>query len=475
MKKSLKLLVITLLLSSNLFSQSGTGCWREISAGASNFCLAIKMDGTLWGWGQNANLLGLNGNMANQNLPMQIGIATDWMTVSAGANHSLAVKTNGTLWGWGNGSFGQLGNGNTISTWTVTQVGTATDWLKVSAGAGFSLAIKNTGTLWSFGINNTGQLGINSIINQGLPTQIGTSSNWNLIDAGNQHSLAIDNSGMLYSWGNNTFGQLGDGTNTTSLIPIPIGTASTFSKISAGFDHSMALDTNGILFTCGNNNAGQVCDGTTTANNVITPIIDSDGSVNFYIEISAGSLFSLAIKNDNTLWSSGYNLFMQLAHGNIQTNTNVLTQIGTSNTWNTISAGNSHSMAMETTTQLREAGRNWEGQIGIGTNNMSVGILQSVGCPTTLSNQIVSSKKLDINVFPNPTTDIISINYNLDESTQLTLKVTNLQGQIVLKNIFEKMSGFQNDSLDLSNQASGLYFINLATETGNYTSKVMKK
>ncbi|WP_396195287.1 RCC1 domain-containing protein [Flavobacterium sp.] len=144
-----KLLTYKLLLFCTLiFGQGSNGCWRVISAGQ-NFSMGVKSDGTLWGWGQNSNRLGLGlANLADQNLPTQIGTANDWLTVSAGAVHTLALKTNGTLWAWGNGQFGQLGNAIFNSaTPNVTQIGTATDWVEISAGNRFSLAIKNNGTL----------------------------------------------------------------------------------------------------------------------------------------------------------------------------------------------------------------------------------------------------------------------------------------------------------------------------------------
>ncbi|WP_395044213.1 T9SS type A sorting domain-containing protein [Flavobacterium sp.] len=477
MKSKLQLLVIILLFSSNVFSQVGSTCWRMVSAGE-NFSLGIKTDGTMWAWGQNSNRLGLGlGNLINQNLPTQIGTATDWATVSAGNVHSLAVKTNGTLWSWGNGQFGQLGNGVFNSaTPNVTQIGTATDWLTVSAGNRFSLAIKTTGTLWSFGLNNTGQLGINNVVNQNLPVQVGTSSNWSKIDAGNQHSLAIDNSGFIYAWGNNTFGQLGDGTNTTSLIPIIISTANNWAEVSAGFDHSMALNTNGNLFTFGNNTNGQLCDGTNTTSNLFVPIgFNSDGSITLYIAISSGNNFSLAIKNDNTLYSSGFNSAGQLGLGN-NTTVNTLNQVGTSNNWFAISAGDIHSLAMETTTPLWSTGRNLEGQLGIGTFVFSYNTLQTVNCPTTtLSNETISLIKTSISVYPNPTNDKVNINYNLEFSEKITLKVTNIQGQIINEINVDRNSGIQTESIDLSNQSSGMYFVSITTESKNFTAKVMKR
>jgi alpha-tubulin suppressor-like RCC1 family protein len=41
--------------------------------------------------------------------------------------HSLALKTDGTLWGWGFNFDGELGDGTSNSKSTPTQIGTATD------------------------------------------------------------------------------------------------------------------------------------------------------------------------------------------------------------------------------------------------------------------------------------------------------------------------------------------------------------
>ena len=38
----------------------------------------------------------------------------------------------------------------------------------------------------------------------------------------------------------------------------------------------------------------------------------------------------------------------------------------------------------------------------------------------------------------------------------------------------DKSSGFQNDTVDLSNESRGMYFVSIIGDNFNYTSKVIK-
>lgn len=452
-----------------LYGQGGTtSCWREVSAGQ-NFTLAIKSDGTLWGWGANSNLLGLGYFSVSENLPIQIGTANDWLTVSAGGNHSLAVKTNGTLWSWGSGIFGQLGNGAFNSaTFNVTQVGTATDWIRVSAGSLFSVALKNNGTLWTWGRNDVGQLGNNTLIDTNVPAQVGTATDWSQIEAGNEHTLAIKTTGTLWSWGNNPFGQLGNGTATASNNPIIIS-ALTWSAVSAGFDHSMALDVNGLLYTWGNNTNGQLCSGTNTAVNIPTLVVSTSGAINFYLAISAGQTHSMVLRNDNTLWTSGQNTSGQLGIGN-NTNTNILNQVGTGTNWQLISAGFVHSEAMEIGANLWSAGRGLEGQLGVG-NNLNSNIIVMVTCPAGLSTADVNANIRNIKLYPNPTSDFLTLATNSSFAEDGIIKITTMQGQLI------QTLNFQNiptQTIDLSNLTSGIYILSISTKDLDYQTKIIK-
>jgi alpha-tubulin suppressor-like RCC1 family protein len=76
--------------------------------------LAIKKDGTVWAWGENST-----GQLGNETsgkdkysyVPVQVKGIKDVLAISAGSYHSLALKKDGTVWGWGANARGQLGNG----------------------------------------------------------------------------------------------------------------------------------------------------------------------------------------------------------------------------------------------------------------------------------------------------------------------------------------------------------------------------
>lgn len=88
----------------------------NVSCGG-NFCAAIKTDGSLWTWGLCEDGHLGDGNVGNvtylgrrlQNVPNKI--MDDVAFVSCGSYHTLAVKTDGSLWGWGSNRYGELGNG----------------------------------------------------------------------------------------------------------------------------------------------------------------------------------------------------------------------------------------------------------------------------------------------------------------------------------------------------------------------------
>jgi alpha-tubulin suppressor-like RCC1 family protein len=83
---------------------------NQIYAGANHSC-AVKTDGTLWCWGGNQfGQLG-TGDMDARTSPTQIApsvLGSSVATAYAGGGHTCAIKTDGSLWCWGNNAYGQI-------------------------------------------------------------------------------------------------------------------------------------------------------------------------------------------------------------------------------------------------------------------------------------------------------------------------------------------------------------------------------
>jgi alpha-tubulin suppressor-like RCC1 family protein len=301
--------------------------------------MAIKSDGTLWGWGQWESLgvlsldrapwrvvgMGVASTAAGHlhstavttagelvawgdnsfgqlGLPAMPGATPTYQVVGSGyassavgLYHTVALKTDGTLWAWGDNLFGQLGDGTMAAQESPVQVGT--DFAAVAAGLFHTMALKTDGTLWAWGDNFFGQLGDGTMVPRPTPAMVG--SGYAAVSAGAFHTSAVKMDGTLWTWGNNGCGQLGDGTTEPSLDPVQIGSG--FVAAAAGGLHTAALKADGTLWVWGNNDAGQIGDETTTSR--LTPRqVGTD-----CVSVSAGWAHTAAVKSDGTLWTWGNN------------------------------------------------------------------------------------------------------------------------------------------------------------------------
>jgi alpha-tubulin suppressor-like RCC1 family protein len=256
-----------------LLTQVGTATnWQQVASGDS-FTVGLKTNGTLWAWGRNDTYQMGDGSCCTDRLsPGQVGTANDWAFVAAsGTRTALAIKTNGTLWGWGLNGGGILGPSTVSSRQNPTQLNTATNWSSLSVGWTHVLALKTNNTLWSWGGGHYGENGdtFPQTYFRDTPVQIGTDT-WFCVSAGFEISYGVKTNGTLWAWGHNNVGQLGDGTTTDRYQPVQIGTDTDWVTVSAGYQHGVALKSNGALWAWGNNDYGQLGNGTTTA--TTTPI-----------------------------------------------------------------------------------------------------------------------------------------------------------------------------------------------------------
>ncbi len=85
---------------------------------------------------------------------------TDVVCVEAGGYHTLALKKDGTVWGWGyNFYWGQLGDGEASWRTNPVRVQGVTNAVAVAAGKYHTVVLAADGTVWTCGSNMHGSLG----------------------------------------------------------------------------------------------------------------------------------------------------------------------------------------------------------------------------------------------------------------------------------------------------------------------------
>jgi alpha-tubulin suppressor-like RCC1 family protein len=317
--------------------------WDKVDGGGTH-SLAITKTGELWSWGSNnIGQLGLGDTNVRTTLN-QVGTASNWIQVSADS-HSLAINSDGELWGWGSNSFGNLGLGDTTNRLIPTRIGTASNWIQVSAGGGYTLALNSNGELWACGSNQDGKTGLNTTTGSTLTlTRVGTASNWTKISASTNHSLAINSSGQLWAWGRNAAGHLGLGDTTLRSTPTQVGTASNWTDASSGTAHSLAINSSGQLWAWGSNFFGVTGLNTQTGNTLVPTQV---GTASNWSQVNAANSWSLAITNNNQLWSWGSGAE---GRNGLNTTDNILVpvRVGTASNWLRVGTGGAHSLAVIT-------------------------------------------------------------------------------------------------------------------------------
>jgi alpha-tubulin suppressor-like RCC1 family protein len=304
-------------VNSNLPIQIGSDTdWKTVSS-AWNFRIALKDNGTLWYWGFYPTSQTTSGTTISTyvSLPTQLGTDTDWKFVDcSGGAHCLAIKQDGSLWGWGGSWYGQLGLGSfyTNTILVPTRIGTDNDWEKAVVSYIFnngysnasSFAIKTNGTLWAWGSNESGQLGDGTSISKNVPVQIGSSTDWSLIYSAWNTTLAIKTDGTLWAAGSNYLGRYGNGTQTSSPTFIQIGTDTNWKSVAVGWNHSLGVKMDGTLWAWGDNHYS----GFGTGNDIdsLVPIRVGAESDWQSVSIGKGTISnSQALKSDATLWAWG--------------------------------------------------------------------------------------------------------------------------------------------------------------------------
>jgi len=343
--------------SSPVQTITGGSNWVEINCGYFNIA-GLKDDGTLWTWGRNyQGGLGDNTTVGKSSPVQTIAGGTDWKTMVVGTyyEHCAAIKTDGTLWLWGHNEYGEIGDETTVDKSSPVQtIAGGTDWKQVASGGGHTAAIKNDGTLWMWGYNGGeefdkyGQLGDNTIIDKSSPIQtVCGGTDWKSVSCGARFTASIKNNGTLWTWGENANGQLGDETTSNKSSPVQtIAGGTDWKQISCGDNHMIAIKNDGTCWTWGWNAQGQLGDETTSDRSSPVQTVTYG---NVWKQVDGGRNHSAAIKNDGTCWVWGDNTNGRLGLDDTDSRSSPVQTIMADNKWLYVSAG------YETTFGIRKA------------------------------------------------------------------------------------------------------------------------
>jgi alpha-tubulin suppressor-like RCC1 family protein len=395
--------------------QIGTNTnWSKVSAGGSfqATVAAITNDGLLWMWGENSRgQLGQNdgiipatGAVTSRSSPVQVG-SLAWEKIAIGPSHTMAIKSDGSLWGWGYNFSNQVKPPlfTRIAKWTVlpnhisslginilaldeeyrlfswgggtagvhgdntiteksspVQIGTTAAYRVISGGNYASYAIRLDGSLWGWGAGD--MIGYGDVFNRSSPVQIGTSS-WTQVYGFDEGAFAIRSDGALFAWGNASDGGavLGLGAVSTQAF--------SWTSVSSGLSSTIAIRSDGGLFAWG--------DASLYGTNGTTAEGDLHGDRASPVKIGTSSwTFATAAKNSNNMYaiSSDGRLFAwgNATGGMLGTNDTVHRsspiQIGSS-LWTSVSAHTDSVAAIRSGGSLFVWGNNTTGELGLGLAN----------------------------------------------------------------------------------------------------------
>lgn len=159
------------------------------------------------------------------------------------------------------------------------------------------------------------------------------------IETRNNYTIALKADGTVWAWGYNSYLGIIDNKHTNHsgiIVPTQVPGLENVKDIAVGNDFVLALMEDGTVLSWGYNYYGQLGDGTTQSTNN-TSILEAEPNfakvqtLKNIVEISAGSNYAMALDENGAVWSWGYNYYGQLGIGTTSYAESLAKQVDLSN------------------------------------------------------------------------------------------------------------------------------------------------
>jgi alpha-tubulin suppressor-like RCC1 family protein len=240
------------------------------------------------------------------------------------------------------------------------------DAQQIAAGATFTCARMKNGTVRCFGNNDGGQLGDGTKIARSTPVRVRTLVNVVEIATGAYHACARNKLGEVWCWGLGYDGQLGDGDSKDAPVAVKVKGISGATAISAGWTHSCAALGDGRVQCWGANHRGQLGTGNLVASPVPKDVVGLVGRVS---ALAAGEDHNCVLVDAGQVMCWGRNFDGQIGDGSdVNRPSAVKSNVPPAKA---ITLGKTHTCAVLLDGSAWCWGANRSGQLGVGDNTPS--------------------------------------------------------------------------------------------------------
>lgn len=352
-----------------------------------------------------------------------INLGPTVQSVHRGDYHTCVLFTDGTVKCWGYNDGGQLGtetdrnvNQGVATAAPVLDLGSDRTVTVLSAGSSHNCAVLDNGSVKCWGNNYSGMLGYDDTTRRGdssgsmgdnLPAvNLGAGNTAVSVACGVSHTCAILQDGKVKCWGSAEDAKLGIATGNydndrqnegdqtgemANLGTADLGAGRAAKQLALGEKHTCALLDDGTVKCWGNNRAGQGGQVTTgdwpgyAPNSMGDNLATVDlGTGRTAKQIGAGSMFTCALLDDNTVKCWGKHQYGELGLQNnnadyvgndadeMGDNLDII-DLGTGRTAKSIALGSSHVCAVLDDDSVKCWGQSYYGQTGQNSDDWNLG------------------------------------------------------------------------------------------------------